>query len=206
MTYTYTKEAYLAVVALLLVLVAGGMAHLGWRFEIGQVFGVVALLIGIVAVIIIPRPRRPHILRYQPQRWTQHVLKWMSAPQIEAVVLLWFGVSLIAQPQFSSAYTLSDSYLLTAILGWVFLLLAWQMAVQLPSPIAYTVMTSYRLLYTLIVLINVATTDGPLIILGAYVGGILHGILAMVVQWELRQMAQQMTQMRQQIQDLQAEL
>ena len=103
----------------------------------------------------------------------------------------------------NTLYRLSDSYLLTAILGWVFLLLAWRMAVQLPSPVAYTVMTSYRLLYTLIVLFSVVTTDGPLIILGAYLGGILQGLLAMVVQWELRQMAQQMVGLRHEIQHLQ---
>ncbi|MEM9954987.1 MAG: hypothetical protein AAF846_25490 [Chloroflexota bacterium] len=206
MTINNKKESYLAILSLLLVGIAGGIAHLGWQFEIGQLFGVEALLIGIIAVLFVPRPRHPQILRYQPKRWTQHVLKWMSAPQIEAVILLWFGVSLIAQPQFSSAYTLSESYLLTASLGWVFLILAWRMAIQLPSPLAYSIMTSYRLLYTLIVLVNVATTDGPLIILGAYAGGVLHGFLAMVIQWELHEMAQQATRMRQQIHDLQAEL
>ncbi|MGB7340196.1 MAG: hypothetical protein WBC91_14965 [Phototrophicaceae bacterium] len=197
------KEVILAILSLLLLFVAGGLAHLGWQFALGQLLGIVALLIGLVAVLLVPRPRQPEVLGYQPKRWTQNILKWVSAPQVEAVILLWFGISLIAQPQFSSAYRLSDSYLLTAILGWVFLLLAWRMAVQLPSPVAYTVMTSYRLLYTLIVLFSVATSDGPLIILGAYLGGILQGLLAMVVQWELRQMAQQMVGLRHEIQHLQ---
>ena len=137
------KEMILAILSLLLLCAAGGLAHLGWQFALGQLLGIVALLIGLVAVLLVPRPRQPEVLGYQPKRWTQNILKWVSAPQVEAVILLWFGISLIAQPQFSSAYRLSDSYLLTAILGWVFLLLAWRMAVQLPSPVAYTVMTSY---------------------------------------------------------------
>ena len=80
------------------------------------------------------------------------------------------------------------------------------MAIQLPSPLTYSLMTSFRLLYTGIVLIHVATSDGPLIILGAYLGGILHGLLAMLVQWQLRQMAQRMNQLRDEIQRLQAQI
>ena len=150
--------------------------------------------------------RQPQARDFQATNWIERGLKWASAPQIEAVILLWFGISLIAQPQFSSAYSMSQSYLLTASLGWVFILLAWRMAIQLPSPLAYTVMTSYRLLYTGIVLVNVIATEGPLIILGAYLGGILQGLLAMLVQWQLRQMAQRMSQLREEIARLQAQI
>lgn len=202
MTNDHTKEMRRALLSLLSLVLAGGIAHLGYDLQHGLTLGVAALLLGLIGVLLIPAPRQPQILSFEPQSWIQQVLKWMSAAQIEAVILLWFGVSLIAQPQFSSAYTLSDSYLLTASLGWVFILLAWRMAVQLPSPLAYTVMTSYRLLYTLIVLVNVATTDGPLIILGAYAGGILHGIVSMGVQWELRQIAKQVIDLRHEIQIL----
>src|SRR5690606_14757464 len=97
----------------------------------------------------------PEAVLFQPTSWIEGILKWASAPQIEALILLWFGISLIAQPQFSSAYSLSQSYAVTALIGWVFILLAWRMAIQLPSPLAYTLMTSYRLLYTGIVLVQV---------------------------------------------------
>lgn len=196
----------LGIISLLIVLIAGGIATAGWYQGMGQGLGLGALGIGLIAILIIPRPRQPQALVYQPKTWIEGILKWASAPQIEAAILLWFGISLIAQPQFSSAYSLSQSYGLTALLGWVFIVLAWRMAVQLPSPLAYSLMTSYRLLYTGIVLVNVFTTDGPLIILGAYLGGILQGVLAMLVQWQLREMAQQMSQLRNEIQRLQAKL
>ncbi|GAB5426359.1 MAG: hypothetical protein Crog4KO_35060 [Crocinitomicaceae bacterium] len=192
----------LGLISLLLLLVAGGIATLGWYQDKGQVLGLSALGLGLIAILLIPRPRQPQAVRFKARTWVETVLKWVSAPQIEAVILLWFGVSIIAQPQFSSAYSMSQSYLLTTLLGWGFILLAWQMAIQLPSPLAYSLMTGYRLLYTGIVLVNVATTDGPLIILGAYLGGILHGILAMLVQWQLRQMALQMSEQRAELEDL----
>lgn len=192
----------LGIISLLFLLLAGGIATFGWYQGMGQVSGLCALGIGLIAILLIPRSRQPQAVVFQAKTWNEEVLKWVSAPQIEAVILLWFGVSLIAQPQFSSAYKLSQSYGLTVLIGWVFILLSWNMAIQLPTPLAYSLMTSYRLLYTGIVLVNVATTDGPLIILGAYLGGILHGILAMLVQWQLRQMALQMSQQRTEIQSL----
>ena len=192
------------ILSLLVLLSAGGIATLGWQQGSGQEMGSVALAIGLIAVLIIPRPRQPEAVLFQPTSWIEGILKWASAPQIEALILLWFGISLIAQPQFSSAYRMSQSYAVTALVGWVFILLAWRMAIQLPSPFAYSLMTSFRLLYTGIVLVHVATSDGPLIILGAYLGGILHGLLAMLVQWQLRQMAQKMSQLRGDIERLQA--
>lgn len=200
------KHLHLGLISLLFLLLAGGIATVGWYQARGQVLGSCALGIGLIAILLIPRSRQPQAVVFQAKTWIEQVLKWVSAPQIEAVILLWFGISLLSQPQFSSAYKLSQSYGLTALLGWVFVLLAWNMAIQLPSPLAYTLMTSYRLLYTGIVLVNVATTDGPLIILGAYLGGILHGILAMLVQWQLRQMAQQMKHLRDEIQNLKTNL
>lgn len=194
------------ILSLLILLLAGGIATVGWYEGLGQVLGTGALGIGLIAVLYIPRPRQPQARDFQATNWIERGLKWASAPQIEAMILLWFGISLIAQPQFSSAYSMSQSYLLTASLGWVFILLAWRMAIQLPSPLAYTVMTSYRLLYTGIVLVNVIATEGPLIILGAYLGGILQGLLAMLVQWQLRQMAQRMSQLREEIARLQAQI
>lgn len=193
------------IIALLFLLIAGGIASLGWQQGLGQVLGSSALGIGLIAVLYIPCPRQPQARDFQASNWIERGLKWASAPQIEALILLWFGISLIAQPQFSSAYSLSQSYAVTALIGWVFILLAWRMAIQLPSPLAYSLMTSFRLLYTGIVLIHVATSDGPLIILGAYLGGVLHGLLAMLVQWQLRQMAQKMSQLRDEIQRLQAQ-
>lgn len=192
----------LGLISLLLLLVAGGIATLGWYQGMGQASGLCALGIGLIAILLIPRSRQPQAVVFQAKTWTEHVLKWVSAPQIEAMILLWFGISLIAQPQFSSAYRMSESYVLTALLGWVFILLSWNMAIQLPTPMAYSLMTGYRLLYTGIVLVNIATTDGPLIVLGAYLGGILHGILAMLVQWQLRQVALQMSEQRAELEDL----
>ncbi|MEO1643542.1 MAG: hypothetical protein AAFR67_00030 [Chloroflexota bacterium] len=191
------KERYLAMLSLLLVGIAGGIAYLGWQSERGQMFGITALLIGIIAVLFVPQPRQPQILSYRPTSWTQHALKWMSAPQIEAAILLWFGVALLAQPEASSIYRVSDATFLPFAIGVTFLLLAWRMAIRLPTPLAYSLMTGFRLLYTLIVVVDVAMNAGPWIVLGAYLGGIFHGVLAMFVQWMLRDMAKQVYDLQQ---------
>ncbi|MEO1164245.1 MAG: hypothetical protein AAFV98_10705, partial [Chloroflexota bacterium] len=158
-----------ALVSLLCVIVAGLLAWSGQY--LGNDLTVIGLLLGLSGVLLIPRPRQPHAKQYQPRDFTTAVLKWISAPQIEAAILLWFGVAILAQPEASSFYRVSDSALLTALMGITFLVLAWRMAIRLPSPLAYTLMTGFRLLYTLVVVIYIATHDGPWIVLGAYLGG-----------------------------------
>ncbi|MEL6407451.1 MAG: hypothetical protein AAFR81_23975 [Chloroflexota bacterium] len=184
-----------ALVSLLCVIVAGLLAWSGQY--LGNDLTVIGLLLGLSGVLLIPRPRQPHAKQYQPRDFTTAVLKWISAPQIEAAILLWFGVALLAQPDASSIYRVSDSGLLPLAIGVTFLTLAWRMAIHLPTPLAYSLMTGFRLLYTLIVVVDVAMNAGPWIVLGAYLGGILHGVLAMFVQWMLRDMAKQVYDLQQ---------
>lgn len=190
--------------ALLCVIVAGVLA---WS---GQVLGtdltVVGLLLGLSGVLIIPRPRQMASHRYQPRDLTTRVLQWVSAPQIEAAVLLWFGVAILAQPEASSFFQISQSPLLTVLIGSLFLALAWRMGTRMPTPLGYSLMTGFRLLYTLIVVWYVVTQDGPWIVLGAYLGGIFHGVLAMFVQWLLRDVAEQVVDLRAQITQLRDEI
>ena len=171
-----------ALVSLLCVIVAGLLAWSGQY--LGNDLTVIGLLLGLSGVLLIPRPRQPHAKQYQPRDFTTAVLKWISAP-------------LLAQPDATSIYRVSDSGLLPLAIGVTFLTLAWRMAIRLPTPLAYSLMTGFRLLYTLIVVVDVAMNAGPWIVLGAYLGGILHGVLAMFVQWMLRDMAKQVYDLQQ---------
>ncbi|MEL6309254.1 MAG: hypothetical protein AAFQ52_14020, partial [Chloroflexota bacterium] len=85
-----------ALVSLLCVIVAGLLAWSGQY--LGNDLTVIGLLLGLSGVLLIPRPRQPHAKQYQARDFTTAVLKWISAPQIEAAILLWFGIALLAQP------------------------------------------------------------------------------------------------------------
>lgn len=196
------KTLIRALYALLLIICAGGIAMQTARTGYRDDLAIFAFVVGLIAILFVPHLRRPQAVEFRPYNWVVYLLKWVSAPQIEATILLWFGISLLVQPEFSSVFDLSASYGFTYVLGWVFLLLAWRMAVELPSPMAYSLMTGFRLLYTIIVVFNVVTSNGPWIVVGAYTGGILHGLMAMLTQWTLREMALHMRDLNQAIREI----
>lgn len=120
--------------------------------------------------IIVPMPHQPLAVMYEPRNLATRLLKWISAPQVEAVILLWFGWSFLIQPEQISAVRLSGSVVVSFTLGIMFLAFGWLMVVQLPSPLEYTLLTSTRLAYTLVVARDVWINDITIMVIGAYIG------------------------------------
>ena len=182
---------YRLLVAALLLLVSGSIFTLQNQLALPSIFGVLATSCLFLGVVWVLQPRQPYILTYEPRSFSSHVLKWVSAPQIEAVVLFWFGMSFLLQPEKISLYYLTGNVAISLLVGWVFLLLGYLLLVQMPTPQEYTLIASVRLSYTLLVALHVVANNGPLVIIGAYVGGIIHGILSIALHWHLADLARE---------------
>lgn len=191
--------------ALLVVLGAGGMATLVGLGVTNGAFQVMSLVLLFYGGLLVPRTRQPHAKLYQPRGFATRLLKWVSAPQVEAAILFWVGWSFLVEPTRVSVFRLSQSLLLSQALGFGFVLLGWVMATRAPKPRQYVVITSTRLLYTLIVIVDVLLSDVPLVVIGIYVGSVLHGIISMLVQWTLYEVAADVRKLEGQVQRLQAE-
>lgn len=152
-----------------------------------------------VGVMWVLQPRQPYILTFEPENFSGRVLKWLSAPQIEAAVLFWFGMSFLAQPDRISIYRLTDSIPLSLIVGWAFLLLGYLLLVRMPTPQEYTLIAGVRLLYTILVAVDIVTNNGALVVVGAYVGGVLHGIISIALHWHLASIAKEVVLLKRQI-------
>ena len=177
--------------AALLIIGSGGIFTLHHHQPLPNSLVGIAALVLLVGVLWVLQPRQPYILAYEPQSFSSRVLKWVSAPQIEAAVLFWFGMSFLLQPERISIYRLTGSLPVSILLGWVFLLLGYLLLVQMPTPQEYTLIVSIRLVYTLLVAVDVVSRGSPLVIVGAYMGGIAHGILSIALHWHLADLAKE---------------
>lgn len=191
--------------SLLVVLGAGGLALLIGLNVAGLPLQLMSLLMLGYGAFLLPRARQPDARLYQPRGFATQILKWISAPQVEAAILLWVGWSFLVEPTQVSIFRLTDSLLLSQGLGVLFLLLGWRMATTLPRPTEYIALTSTRLLYTLLVVVDVLANSGPLIVVGVYVGSVLHGVVSMLVQWTLHEIADEVRQLERELQRVRAE-
>jgi hypothetical protein len=181
--------------SLIVVLADGFLAlTIQWGSLPDSLTGMVFVLV-LAGGLVITKPRQPHATLYQPRGFATRLLKWVSAPQIEAAILLWFGVALLVQP--STTAILSQS-----AIGWLFLLLGWLLVARLPSPVEYTLIASTRLCFTALLAVDALRSGAPLVIVGAYIGSILHGVLAMLLHWTLREVAEQVAELREEVRGL----
>jgi hypothetical protein len=177
--------------SLLLIIISGLLGVLVGSYDAPSEFGLLAYGLGLYGGLLVTTARQPEAIVYEPRSFATRMLKWVTAPQIEAAILLWFGIALLTQPEQSSIFRLTEMSLSSFALGWMFLLLGWLMAVRLPDPMEYTLIAGIRLAYTALVALDVLLSGGPWIVMGGYVGGSLHGVLAMLTQWTLREVAQE---------------
>jgi hypothetical protein len=178
----------------LLVVLAGGFLALTiqWGSLPDSLTGMVFVLV-LAGGLVITKPRQPHAVMYQPRGFATRLLKWVSAPQIEAAILLWFGVALLLQP---------TTVVSQSAIGWLFLLMGWLLVARLPSPMEYTLIASTRLCFTALLALDALRSGEPLVIVGAYAGSILHGVLAMLLHWTLREVAEQVAHLRKEVRGL----
>lgn len=200
---TFSKNPSLWQITSLLVVLTGGVlaTYVGWQ-SVTDWRLVLAFVVILSGGLIIASPRQPEARIYAPRNFSTYILKWLSAPQIEAGILFWFGASLLTQPTQVSAYYVFGSAGASISIGWLFLVLGWLLISRLPNPAEYTAITSVRLLYTLVVVVDVIANNYPLAILGAYGGSILHGLVSMLVQWVLREVAEQVRDLKIEVRDL----
>jgi len=177
--------------SLLLIIISGLLGFLVGSYDTPPEFGLLAYGLALYGGLLITAARQPDAVVYEPRNFATRMLKWVTTPQIEAAILLWFGVALLTQPEQSSIFHLTEMELTGVALGWMFLLLGWLMAVRLPDPLEYTLIAGIRLAYTALIAVDVLLVGGPWIVLGGYIGGSLHGVLAMLTQWTLREVAEE---------------
>jgi len=185
--------------SLLLVVIGGLLGMLVGSANAAMEFCLLAYALVLYGGLFITTARQPDAVLYEPRDFATRMLKWVSTPQIEAAILLWFGVALLTQPEQSSIYRLTEMSLTSTALGWMFLLLGWLMAVRLPDPMEYTLIAGTRLAYTSLVALDVLLAEGSWLSVGVYVGGSLHGVLAMLTQWTLREVAQEVQTLQQEL-------
>lgn len=159
------------------------------------------LVYGTLGLVI----RSNHRITHVPRRFWGQLLRWVSTPQIESLILLWLGWSLLLQPERGNLFLLTQDPFISFVIGLIFIGAGWWMGVQRPDPALYTALTSLRVFYTLTVAVAVPLTDVPLIVIGSYLGSILHGVIAVLVQWALHELAQEVAELKTQVSQLQAD-
>lgn len=184
--------------ALLVIALSGALALVVGRGSLPDDLAGLAFALALIGGLGITRPRQPQAVGYQPRNVATRLMKWVSAPQLEAALLLWFGVALLAQAGVQPVMeTVIDS-----ALGALFLGLGWLLLAHLPGPLEFTLIVSTRLLFTALLGLEALAEGAPLVTLGAYSASIGYGLVAIGLHWTLREVAEQVASLRQEVRQI----
>lgn len=189
------------VLALLSILIGGVIAM--WVASGTKPEGIMvsAFAVAVGGGIFITQPRQPYAVVYEPRSFATRVLKWMSAPQIEAAILLWLGIALLIRPDDPRLGIVLYGF--PEVMGWFFLFLGWVLLSHLPTPWEYTLIASTRMCFSLVIVLDGLRRGVPLITVGAFAGSILHGVIAMALHWTLAEVAEQVKHLQKEVQQVQ---